>query len=113
MAADRRSDPGAPPRPTAQAVALSYSDGDASQGLAPKVVATGQGGIAEAIIAKSREAGVPVHASRELVAALMHFDLDERIPPALYVAVAEVLAWVYRLEHRADAGVIPRHDRQA
>ncbi len=100
MATDRRSDPGATPRPTAQAVALSYSDGDASRGLAPSVVATGQGLIAETIIAKAREAGVPVHASRELVAALMHFDLDQRVPPALYVAVAEVLAWVYRLEHK-------------
>ncbi len=86
-----------------RAVALSYSDGDASKGLAPKVVAAGQGLIADTIIAKAREAGVPVHASRELVAALMHFDLDQRIPPALYVAVAEVLAWVYRLERHGDS----------
>ncbi len=99
MATDRRPDAGAPPGSMAQAVALSYSDGDASRGLAPKVVAAGQGRIAETIIAKAREAGVPVHASRDLVAALMHFDLDQQIPPALYVAVAEVLAWVYRLEH--------------
>ncbi len=87
-----------------RAVALSYDNKDAADGLAPRVVATGQAAIAEAIIARAREAGVPVHESRELVAALMNFDLDQRIPPALYVAVAELLAWVYRLEHALDSG---------
>jgi flagellar biosynthesis protein len=42
-----------------------------------------------------------VHESRELVSLLMQLDLDAHIPPALYVAVAEVLAWVYRLQRRA------------
>jgi len=84
----------------AQAVALSYDERDGAAGLSPKIVASGQGAIAEAIIARAREFGVPVHESRELVAALMNFDLDQRIPPTLYVAVAEVLTWVYRLEHK-------------
>jgi len=83
----------------ARAVALSYGEPEISRDQAPRVVATGEGAIAEAIIARAREHGVPVHESRELVAALMHLDLDQRIPPALYVAVAEVLAWVYRMEH--------------
>jgi flagellar biosynthesis protein len=39
-----------------------------------------------------------VHESKELVALLMQVDLDQRIPPALYRAVAELLAWVYKLE---------------
>ena len=87
-----------------RAVALSYDGSDAARGLAPKVVATGHAALAEAIVARAREAGVPVHESRELVAALMDFDLDQRIPPALYVAVAEILAWVYRMEtERAPA----------
>lgn len=90
-------------RPRAQAIALSYTESDATKGLAPRVVALGQGQIAETIIAKAREAGVPVHASPELVEALMHFDLDQRIPPALYVAVAEILSWVYRIERQAEA----------
>jgi len=90
-----------------QAVALAYDDRDAATGLAPRVVATGEGAVAEAIIARAREFGVPVHESRELVSALMHFDLDERIPPALYVAVAEVLTWVYRLEHGLPGAVPP------
>lgn len=86
-----------------RAVALSYDESDVAGGLAPRVVAAGQGAIADAIIAKAREFDIPVHESRELVAALMHFDLDQRIPPALYVAVAEVLTWAYRIEHGPGA----------
>jgi flagellar biosynthesis protein len=89
--------------PARRAVALAYGAADAAQGLAPRVVASGGALLADAIIARAREAGVPVHESRELVAALLGFDLDQRIPPALYVAVAEVLAWAYRLEHGSDA----------
>lgn len=77
------------------AVALAYHDGEG----APRVVAKGQGALAETIIARAREAGVYVHESPELVAVLMQVDLDTRIPPELYLAVAELLAWLYRLEH--------------
>jgi flagellar biosynthesis protein len=65
---------------------------------APKVVAKGRGLIAQAIIERAHQHGVYVHESKELVALLMQVDLDQRIPPALYRAVAELLAWVYRLE---------------
>lgn len=81
-----------------------YEERDIVDELSPRVDAHGQGAIAEAIIARAREVGVPVHESRELVAALMQFDLDQRIPPALYVAVAEVLRWVYRMEHKLAPG---------
>ena len=86
---------------TPRAVALSYGEREVAQGSSPRVVASGQGAVAEQIIARAHEHGVPVHESRELVAALMHFDLDQHIPPALYVAVAEVLTWVHRLERKA------------
>ena len=76
------------------AVALAYSGAS----RAPRVVAKGRGLIAQAIIERAREAGVFVHESPELVALLMQVDLDREIPPQLYVAVAEVLAWVYRLD---------------
>ena len=56
------------------------------------------GAIAETIIERAREAGVYVHESTELVALLMKVDLDQRIPPQLYVAVAELLAWLYQIE---------------
>ncbi|OGV71365.1 MAG: flagellar biosynthesis protein [Methylophilales bacterium RIFCSPHIGHO2_02_FULL_57_10] len=77
------------------AVALAYQTGES----APMVVAKGRGLLARAIIEKARDAGVYVHESPELVSLLMQVDLDQRIPPDLYVAVAELLAWLYRLEH--------------
>jgi flagellar biosynthesis protein len=76
-----------------RAVALRYAGDDA-----PVVVAKGRGATAEAIVRRAREAGLFVHASPELVALLMQVDLDARIPPALYVAVAELLAWLHHLE---------------
>lgn len=76
------------------AVALAYREGQ----IAPKVVAKGRGLIAEEIMRRAKEAGIYVHESSELVALLMQVNLDERIPPQLYIAVAELLAWLYRLE---------------
>ena len=93
--AEPSSAPGEAPR---EAVALQYQRD--AQG-APQVVAKGRGLIAEAIIQRAREAGVYVHESPQLVQLLMQVDLDAQIPPALYVAVAELLAWLWRLEHEA------------
>jgi len=84
------------------AVALSYSEHDA----APRVVAKGYGQVADAIVRTAREHGLYVHESRELVGLLMQVDLDAHIPPQLYAAVAELLAWLYRLE----AGAPPDDD---
>lgn len=77
-----------------QAVALAYQTGD----LAPRVVAKGRGLIAEEIIARAKEHGVFVHESKELVSLLLQVDMDRHIPPALYRVVAELLAWLYRIE---------------
>jgi len=85
------------------AVALAYHAGE----TAPKVVAKGRGLLAEAIIEKAREAGVYVHESPELVAMLMQIDIDQHIPHELYLAVAELLAWLYRLEHGYAYGEAP------
>lgn len=84
--------PESPPRP--HAVAVAYNPGAG----APRVVARGQGLVAEQIVARAREHGVFVHESRELVALLMNVELDREIPPLLYRAVAELLAWLYRVE---------------
>ena len=78
----------------AHAVALTYHDGRS----APRVVAKGEGLVAEEIMRRARAAGVHVHESRELVGMLMQVDLDSEIPPLLYTVIAELLAWVYRLE---------------
>ena len=82
------------------AVALAYGSGDP----APKVVAKGQGLVAEQIMRRAREAGVFVHESKELVQLLMQVDLDREIPPALYRAIAELLAWLYHIESARKHG---------
>jgi len=101
MSEDRSSEPtpASDASRRAGAVALSYDD---KRG-APRVVAKGYGATAESIIARAREAGVYVHDSPALVNLLMQVDLDSQIPPQLYVAVAELLAWLYQLEQeKAD-----------
>jgi flagellar biosynthesis protein len=85
---------------SALAVALKYAPGD----RAPKVVAKGRGLIADEIIARAKEHGVYVHESPELVTLLSQVDIDDHIPPALYIAVAELLAWLYQVEQK---GVSP------
>ena len=84
------------------AVALAYggSHGDG----APKVVAKGSGMVAEQIMQRARDAGVFVHESKELVQLLMGVDLDREIPPALYRAIAELLAWLYHIESAKKNG---------
>lgn len=77
-----------------EAVALAYRQSDA----APRVVARGRGLIAEEIIARAKETGVYVHESPELITLLMQVDIDQHIPPQLYRAIAELLAWLYRIE---------------
>lgn len=80
---------------TREAIALAYRQTDA----APRVVARGKGLIAEQIISRAKEHGVYVHESPELVALLTQVNIDEHIPPQLYMAIAELLAWLYRIEH--------------
>lgn len=84
-----------------RAVAMAYNPEDG----APKVVAKGTGVSAEAILALANEHGVYVHRSAELVNLLMQVDLDSEIPPELYQAVAELLAWLYSLEQSVDSPV--------
>jgi flagellar biosynthesis protein len=81
----------------ATAVALRYAHGDA----APVVVAKGRGLVAEEIIRRAQGAGVFVHESSDLVSLLMQVDLDQHIPPALFVAVAQLLSWLSRVEAMA------------
>lgn len=81
-------------RKSAAALAYDEKGGD----KAPRVVAKGYGLVAEMIIQRAQEAGLYVHRAPEMVSLLMQVDLDARIPPELYQAVAELLAWLYRLE---------------
>lgn len=77
------------------AVALHYK-GE----RAPKVVAKGNGLIAERIIATAKEHGVPLQEDAGLAAALSQLDLNAEIPRDLYIAVAEVLRFVWALEKK-------------
>jgi flagellar biosynthesis protein len=87
------------------AAALAY-DGK-GEGSAPRVVAKGYGLFAEMIIQRAQESGLYVHRAPEMVSLLMQVDLDAKIPPELYQAVAELLAWLYRLESGAADGPAP------
>lgn len=93
-----------PLTPQQVAVALTYGKGP---GGAPQVVAKGRGLIAQAIIERARQNDVYVHESEDLVGMLMQVELDQEIPPQLYLAVAELLAWLYRLEHAETPTALP------
>jgi flagellar biosynthesis protein len=84
-------------KPRKEAVAIRY---DSKEDMAPKVVAKGAGLIAEQILATAEKHTVPVYHNRTLTSMLMAVDLDREIPPAMYKAVAEVLAYVYRLDQK-------------
>jgi flagellar biosynthesis protein len=77
-----------------KAAALRY---DPKRDSAPRVVARGRGYVAEAITAVAREHHIPLHEDPNLVEVLEAMDFDLEVPPALYRAVAEVLAFVYRV----------------
>ena len=68
---------------------------------APRVVAAGRGEVASTILARAHEAGVPVHRDPELASTLAELALGDEVPPELWTAVAEVLAWAYRLDGEA------------
>jgi flagellar biosynthesis protein len=81
-------------------VALRYN---AALDQAPKVIAKGHGFVAEKIMALARENGVPMREDTDLVQVLSQLDLNREIPPTLYRVVAELLAFVYRLNNNYRA----------
>lgn len=83
-----------------KAVALKYERG---KDPAPKVTAKGRGLVAEKILAIARENNIPVRQDKLLLDALYKLDINEEIPEELYRVIAEVLAFVYRMNH-ARAG---------
>lgn len=83
-------------RPAAAALAYDPAGTDP-----PEIVATGRGLVAEEIVRLARENGVPLHEDAHLVEALARLDLAEHIPRELYAVVAEVLAYVFRVDARS------------
>ncbi|PHR29407.1 MAG: flagellar biosynthesis protein FlhB [Desulfotalea sp.] len=80
-----------------KAVAIIYDD---TPSTAPKIIASGKGTIAENIIATAREAGIHIQQDDNLVELLSKVDVGEEIPVDLYQTVAEVLAFVYKVNNR-------------
>lgn len=80
-----------------KAVALKY---EKEKDAAPRIVAKGRGFVAQKIIETARAHGVPLYEDKNLVQVLEALDLETEIPAELYRAVAEVLAFIYRLNGR-------------
>ncbi len=72
------------------AVAISYEAGD----VAPKILATGKGEVAERIIEKGKEGNVPLYKDNKLAKTLSKLEIGDAIPPELYDVVAEILVFV-------------------
>lgn len=84
-----------------KAVALRYKT---NEDTAPVVIAKGTGLIAERIIALAEENKIPLYQDPDLVELLSKIDLGYLIPAELYKAVAEVLAFIYRMNEKFDKG---------
>ena len=67
---------------------------------APRVAAKGSGLIAEKIIELARKHGIPVKDDPDLLEVLSKLEIEEEVPPTVYVAVAELLAFVYSLNRK-------------
>ena len=81
------------------AAAIKYH---AAKDMAPRLTAKGQGAIAERIIALAREHHIPIKSDPTLINMLSRLDIDEHIPTELYKAVAEILAFVYRVNQEKE-----------
>ena len=77
-----------------QAIALQYNPGE----VAPKIIASGTGAVAEKIIDKAKENDVPLYEDSKLAKTLSKLDIGEYIPPELYSIVAEILVFVDNLD---------------
>jgi flagellar biosynthesis protein len=89
-----------PPHPPLKVVALRYQ---AKDDRAPKIAAKGRGYMAERILEIAKAQNIPVREDKNLVEILSRLDLDQEIPPEVYKAVAEILAFVYRVSQRCQA----------
>ncbi|MCL2102691.1 MAG: EscU/YscU/HrcU family type III secretion system export apparatus switch protein [Syntrophorhabdaceae bacterium] len=78
--------------------ALRYEQGKDS---APRLIAKGKGAVADKILEVARRHGIPIREDRELVQMLASLDLYQEVPPDLYKAVAEILAFIYSLNRGA------------
>ena len=97
-----------PPRPPAEgeriAVALKY---DRKADPAPRVIAKGEGELAGKILELAREHGVAIREDKDLAQLLAAVELETQIPVEAFVAVAEILSYIYRARNPAPAAASP------
>jgi flagellar biosynthesis protein len=84
--------------PVKSAVALAYQWGTP----APKILAQGNAEVAWAILQRAQELGIPTKTDPGLVAFLLQLKINDWVPPELFAAVAQVLAWAYEMDGRLD-----------
>ena len=90
-----KEEPETDPRAEKKAVALKY---DQARDRAPRVTAKGRGHVAENILASAQRNTVPVYQNKTLVNLLMALELDREVPPELYHSIAEVMAYIDRMD---------------
>lgn len=95
-----QSEPEQDPNVPQKAVALQY---DVERDTAPRVIAKGKGHVAENILAAAQNNSIPVYQNKSLVNMLMAIDIDREIPPELYKAIAEVMAYIYKMDKKEQA----------
>jgi flagellar biosynthesis protein len=88
----------APKEPRHKAVALRY---DREKERAPRIVAKASGYLAERIIELAKAHGITIYEDKDLIELLSRLELYQEIPTELYQVIAEVLAFVYRLNKKA------------
>jgi flagellar biosynthesis protein len=89
------------PDPVRKAVAVRYRE---QEGNAPQLTAKGYGTLAERLLERAAEGGVPIREDEFLVDVLSRLELGTEIPPETYEAMAVILAEIYRLDREAGEG---------
>ena len=82
---------------TDYAVALGY---DYAKQTAPKVLAKGQGHIAQKIVQIAIDEGIEIRQDADLIQILKAVDIDEEIPVEAFAAVAEIISYVYQVNNK-------------
>lgn len=80
------------------AVAVSY---DIEKDAAPVILAAGKGPLAEKILKIAEDNKIPLFEDRGLATLLSRIEIETEVPPELYVLVAEILAFVFKLDQMA------------
>jgi len=88
------------PDPSKRVIGLRY---DEAQDAAPRVIAKGEGLVADRVLALAEEHGIPVREDPDLLQLLSTADVGEEIPVEVYTAVAQVLTYLYGLNSELAA----------